>query len=313
MHTELARPLAIGKLHDMSEATATWHVPVVPHIGRIADFVAKGIAMLETEHRAVLPDLRRSARLGLACDFSGQHQASAFDVYSFLLFDADRHVQWEAPRRRIREQMIRDARRISFKNLRDNVQWNALRPFLEAAGQLPGVLFTLAVAKNFSAEFLLGEGFRIADFEDVTRFNEWNVGTVMKAITVVHIASVLVAGLGAAGQDLIWLVDQDEIVEDEVRMATLAESFRDVISDYLSFEMGGFQLVTASSDPGDRHLEDLLSISDLAAGAWWDMFNTVHSAQDLAQLRSLVSAKSDRTRERRSSSWSGVLRTSTGT
>lgn len=254
--------------------------------------------MLERVQGAIYPNLRDTRVLGLACDFSGQHRTSRFDTYSFLLFDLEKFEPWERERARVRSELIGDSRRVAYKNLRDNVQWAALEPFLNAAGQLPGILLTVAVEKRFAVSFVVGPGLNIDEFEDTSKFNEWPTMTVVKAMWVIHTAALLVAGFGAKGQNLLWAIDEDEIVDTEERRKVVSTSFRDVVSDYLSFDMGTFHIVTARDDTPHRRIEDLLSVADLAAGAWSDMFNTITTARDLEDLHRIVAAKGERSRQK---------------
>ena len=273
-----------------------WRRPAPEHAELLATAIGKGLEMLENEQGAIFPNLRETRGLGLACDFSGQHQESAFNTYSFLLFDLERQQEWDQARQRVRSELIQDSRRFSYKNLRDNVQWHALEPFLDAAGQLPGLLVNVIAHKGFPLDFVFEAGFNIARFEDTSRFNDWPVMTVAKAAWVVHIAALLVAGFAAPDQHLLWFIDQDELVENQPRVDTLSSSFQDVASDYLSFNLGSFVIITAAADPGHRKIEDVLSIADLAAGAWSDMFNTVRSAKDIADLHRQVEEKTTRNR-----------------
>jgi len=278
--------------------TSVWRFRRPKHAGLLAGAIANGMEIMERDQGAILPDLRATNALGLACDFSGQHAQSHFDTYAFLLFDASAYIDWEAARATIRKVLIRDDRRISYKNLRDNVQWRALEPFLAAAGTLPGIILTVSADKRFSPEFIVGPGFRMQEFEDISRFNDWKVSTVLKAAWVVHTAAILIAGLAAAGQNLLWVMDQDEIVETAERRKTLIASFIDVISDYLNFDMGGVEMITADQDPGTRRVEDLLSIADLTAGAWADTFTTIRSARDAESLKEIFARKSERARDK---------------
>ncbi len=86
-----------------------------------------------------------------------------------------------------------------------------------------------------------------------------------------HLLALLVAGLSAAGQDFLWLTDEDPIAATPGHLRTLTNVFRKASSEVLPHRMRHFRVATAQSDPGDRSVEDLLAIPDLVSGMLADL------------------------------------------
>ena len=63
-------------------------------------------------------------------DYSGDHRASRFRVYGFVVADADASPEWPARSREVRRHFLTDGRRMSFKNLNDGYRRRTLVPFL---------------------------------------------------------------------------------------------------------------------------------------------------------------------------------------
>jgi hypothetical protein len=212
-----------------------------------------------------LPDFGDSEWLIAASDYSGQHAEAPYEAYSILLADFRGCANWEASRSRIRARWLRDGRRLSYKSLRDRRRERALMPFLEAADSIPGILLTVLVDRDIDNLFRLSEDERTP--EHLGAFAAWPRSSLEKLLRVVHLLSLLVAGLSHEGQNLIWITDQDEIAANEGRLQQLLVAFTNVASHYLGHSLGHLRVGTTDSDTGTRDLEDMVAVADLAAGA----------------------------------------------
>jgi len=221
-----------------------------------------------------LPDLTQSSLLFAASDYSGQHAEAPYQAYSIVLADLAGSQKWETSRRSIRARWLADGRRLSYKGLRDRHQEAALAPFLRAADFIPGLLLTVLVDRGIQNMFHLVEGER--DEDSIGPFAKWPRGSLEKLLRVVHLLSLLVAGLSRPGQDLLWITDEDEIAANEQRLTELVLGFSNVASHYLTHSLGHLRVGTTRSDTGSRDVEDFAAIPDLAAGAAAEAFGRFH-------------------------------------
>jgi hypothetical protein len=212
-----------------------------------------------------LPDLSSCEWLFAGSDYSGQHADAPYEAYTIMLADLARCADWEKARRSVRSRWLADGRRVSYKTLRDRQQERALLPLLEAADSIPGLLLTVLVDRDIENLFRLTEEERTE--ENLGIFVGWPRGSLEKLLRVVHLLSLMVAGLSRAGQNLVWITDEDEIAANESRLNELVIAFSNVASHYLPHTLGHLRVGTTDSDTGSRDLEDLVTVADLASGA----------------------------------------------
>jgi hypothetical protein len=221
------------------------------------------IASTERRNPGCVPDLRTAPTLLLVSDYSGAHSGSKVETYSFLALAMDESFSlWEDARRRWRQRFRLGLRRFEFKSLGDRLRGEALGAFLGATSKLNGLLLTVIVEKSVGS-FFHATG-------DV-RHIPLSPKSLERAGRIVHLGSVLIAGLCAPAQNLVWLTDQDEIAPNDDGGRTLTTLFAQVASNYLDFDLGHFRCGTTKTDGGDLGIEDLAAIPDLAAGATADL------------------------------------------
>jgi hypothetical protein len=211
-----------------------------------------------------LPDVRGGPFLLLASDYGGQHKASRFETYSYVLVDWIYMRLWEKMRRDVRDQHLSDGRRMAFKDLHDGKRQRALAPFLRAANTLPGILFTVAVNKTVRPTFS-----GLDEFAQ-TLSHAWSRSSLERLALISGIASVLIAGLAddaKPGQQTIWVTDEDEILPSKQRAADTLQALAAVMSTILPGNIGDLTFSSTARDDGSRSLEDIAAIADLASGA----------------------------------------------
>lgn len=239
------------------------------------DIVGMEIASYEERNPGTLPDVRDSAKLCAVIDWSGQYSASRFSSLAILLADERGCETWYQLREQVRRKYLPDGRRMSYKDLSDGVRWDALLPFLVAADEIPGLLFTVLVDRTIPA--LTGErlppkvGFADAVFgrEDYRRLE-----------LTAQFLGILLAGLSDPGQKGQLIFDEDNIIANESQREAVCTALRLVINDRLPHALGAW---TVSSPPfvSNREVaEDLLAVADLAAGALADV-----ASSELAEAR----------------------------
>lgn len=249
---------------NSAQAVDRWRLGPRPELG-LLDKLSGMLRAKAAEGPSRPPDFSDSKWLFAASDYSGQHAEAPYEAYSILLADVAGCAKWEASRRTIRSRWLRDGRRLSYKSLRDRQQERALMPFLGAADSIHGLVVTVLVDRDIDNLFRLPEEERTEEYLGV--FAAWPRASLERLLRVVHLLSLLVAGLSHPQQNLVWITDQDEIAANPERLQQLVTAFANVASHYLGHSLGHLRVGTTESDTGTRDLEDLVAIADLAAGA----------------------------------------------
>lgn len=224
------------------------------------------LASTEKRYPGSFPQLHGAECLFVASDYGGEHHEASYQTIAFLIADIADLAMWQLERERIRRTFLPDGRRMAFKNLNDRVRRRALENFLRAADQLPGLLATFAISKSLGSLFVKDIRLSPAVLElEVLRDLPSSVAE--KLLRVVHLLSLLIAGVSAPGQDLLWATDEDSIAANPARVRHLVAALTRVASHCLPHDLRHLRVATANQDKGDLSLEDLLAIPDIAAGA----------------------------------------------
>ncbi len=198
----------------------------------------------------------------MAADFGGQHKSAYFETYSFLICDLERNTSWLNGQALFRSTAL-PKRRMSFKTMNDAHRRRALLPFLKLADNIEGWLVLFAITKSG------GSLFRPIDRAsvDVDLLIAWKPEIREKLLRILHLSFFLLSGLAAPGQDVLWIIDEDEIAANPKCLAQLTKVFEQISSNSLTHNLGRLRCGTTASDDGTFALEDLASICDLSAGA----------------------------------------------
>jgi hypothetical protein len=202
----------------------------------------------------------------LGSDYGGMHKTADFEVITLLASNLETIHAWDSARSTVRNRLLPDKRRISFKTLNDGHRRSAVGPFLDAANQIRGLLFTVAIHRRIQSVFKKYGKLEKAELESPD-LEGWKPATTERALRVIHLASLLVRGLSSTGQDVLWMTDEDEIVANERRLRSFVNLFATVSSHYIPHAMRHVRIGTTMSDTGRRDVEDYVSVCDLAAGA----------------------------------------------
>ena len=211
--------------------------------------------------RPRLLDGQRGRQLLVTCDIGGSLKDQGFETFSFLVIDVDRNRQWLATQSAFRSQFFTSGRRMAFKSLNDGLRRHALAPFLRLASLVDGVLVTFAIDKM--------ERPRLSQDDEVSaELHElWKPAVADRLLWVIYLAVFLVGGLSAPGQDIMFIIDEDEVAANVPQLTKLTELFERAYSAQGGPMMGHLRCGTAKSDDGSFALEDLVAIPDLSAGA----------------------------------------------
>lgn len=266
---------------------AWWHVDD-PELG-LMNVVSRSIADFEGKYHGGLPDMRDTAKLLVASDYGGSHREAPYETMSLLITDAPSVDEWQTRRHHLRATYLPDGRRLSYKGLNDAKKRTAVLPFLRAANGLRGLVLAVLFDKRLESLFQT-EGKLRSDDPELVEFAAWKPSTVERMLRYIHFVSLVLRGLSAPDQDVLWISDQDEVVANEMRLRQVVMAFGNVLSHYVPHNLGHIRLGTTASDTGARDVEDLVSIPDLVAGASTDVIPGLVSRGGLSAGRIMIPA-----------------------
>jgi hypothetical protein len=241
-----------------------WKPVTRPNIGALGS-IQDILEELATQRPDVFPDFSDDRTLLCASDYSGQHAAATHEVYSFVFTSLRRWHYWERERVALRGRHLL-SRTISFKSLNDVKRRRALPDFLAAASRLEAITITVAVNKRLGSVFSK-TGRLDRSTADVLPLAGWKDSTVERLLRILHFSNLFVAGLSTAGQDLLWISDEDEIVSNEERHRLATKLSGNILSNLLDHDLGHIRFGTTASDDGSLQLEDFVAIADFTCGA----------------------------------------------
>lgn len=232
------------------------------------------ISDLIAQQEQTLPDLLTSIRHGhtifMAADFSGQHELAKYESYAFLIADFVYLWLWEEMRQKVRQEYLNNHRRMSFKKLADSQRRNALVPFLRAANCIPGLCITVLIDKSIPSLFQKNDRLDMSSSE-YDGYRHWKPHVFEKLLRVAHFSALLISCMSSPRQNLIWFIDEDEIVPNEQRLQEACRICSHILAHYLQHDLGNVRLGTTKSDDGSLSIEDLAAIPDLVAGAFCEL------------------------------------------
>jgi hypothetical protein len=203
----------------------------------------------------------RGGQLLITCDIGGSQKDQRYETFAFLIHDLDRSQRWLSGQRHLRAAVIRHRRRMAYKAMNDRLRRRALIPFLELAEHLDGALVIFAVDKGARATMALADDV-LADLATL-----WKPSVIPRLTWIAYLGAFLVSGFAAPGQNVMFVLDEDEAAANVPQLTKLTHSFAQVCADHGGPMLGHLRCGTAKSDDGSLQLEDLVAIPDLAAGA----------------------------------------------
>lgn len=233
-----------------------------------------------------LPDFSDDTKIAVMSDFGGEHKEAQFNTYSFLLMAYNKVGPFEAKVRELRAKydLLDPYSEFAFKDLSFGPRSRALPGFLHLIDNfIHGAVVTVAIDKNVGTVFGKSKKEAHAVIEKqltAMDLGKWKGATAEKMLRVCHAIAVFTALTTQGKQRLLWYCDDDAINEDsrERRFEHTQKIFASVLGMYCQheFEILGF----GKSFPGKSHLDDLLSIPDLAAGVVQDLLQAHDTRSD---------------------------------
>jgi hypothetical protein len=246
-----------------------------PELG-ILNSISKLIQAEEWLRHDLLTSVRSGEDLLIASDYGGEHKISAYQSLSFIVVDLKFLWRWNEERTELRKRILKDSRRVSFKKLTENRRREHLTHFLRVSNSIPGLLASFLIDKRIDSIFVeTPESQEIGSL--IINKTKWAPKSYEKLLRIGHFGSLLISGLSAPGQNLLWVTDQDEIVSNVEKHTEATNVFGHCMDQTLRHNMGHFRLASTKSDNGSRDLEDLASIPDLAAGALAEFSTTLEN------------------------------------
>lgn len=268
----------------LTERVTMKHPPFdVSYVGEKHPLIAHLFAQAAS-HLTELPDFSRDKKIAVLSDFGGEHKSASFMTYSFLIISYDKiHPFIEAMANLRREHNILEPySEFAYEDLNYGPRKRALPGFLKIVDSLlHGALITIAVDKNIVS--LFGADKKTVHTQIKKEFidaglSEWKFEPAEKALRICHAISFFTSLTTHKDQRLLWYCDNDTINDNEAFFNDTKNILNRTLSLYVnhSFDILGF----AKSFDGKSHLDDLLSITDLAAGVIQDLLSGHQTKND---------------------------------
>lgn len=212
-------------------------------------------------------------------DYSGSHSGSRFQIYGFVVADADASPDWPRRSRVVRGSYLPDGRRMSFKNLNDALRQRALIPFLEAAECLEGHVVVVAVSKELN--YLSTRRGSMDIWRKIFGMTaNWNDRAFEQMARVAHFFSLFLCAWSSPGANISWITDEDEIVANADRLEDAHQFAARLSRVQLKHALGEFMMNTPAIAGDEPAFEDYLAVPDLAAGMIGEVLALEHQQSD---------------------------------
>lgn len=229
-----------------------------------------------------VPDLRRFQSILIFSDYGGEHTQASFYTYSFLVCGYDELDFFFDKMKELRELhgLNNPYKEIAYKDLRYGPIKRSLLSYLENANNyVPGFLATIAIDRTIQSVITDNYDDLIETLKE-NGFGLWGSQIAEKLFRVLHPIAIILATLTQTGQKFLWMGDHDAISEDgiERNFSNTQNIFMHVLNMYTDneYEISGF------AKPFDENhlLGDLLSLTDIAAGATQDILADTYGGSE---------------------------------
>lgn len=243
-----------------------------------------------------IPELRDNESILILSDYGGQHKQAKFKTYTFLICGFDKLGMFFQEMKKLRQQHKLDDpfKEYEYKELRYGPIKRSLERYLEYANTLvPGFLVNIAIDKQIQSVFgrdLKETARQLGPVLKENELGEWEGEAIEKVLRICHPIALFLAVLSKPGQKLLWMSDHDVINEDGKNrdFSHTQKIFLRVLRIYTEndYDIYGF------AKPFDKSAmtADLLSLTDLSAGAFQDLLkghyerNTMDVSEQKAEV-----------------------------
>lgn len=240
------------------------------------------------QHITELPDFSDDTKIAVVSDFGGEHSTARFHTYSFLFLAYNKVGPFADQVKELRQEygLLDPYSEFAYKRLQSGARSRALPEFLRVIDHfVHGAIVTVAIDKRIETVF--GPSKREAHAALSAHLvnqglGQWNGYAAEKVLRVCHMIGLFASLLTTDQQRLLWYCDRDAINEDGSTrdFSDTQKILARVIGLYAKhgFEVLGF----GKSFEGKSHLDDLLSVADLAAGVIQDLLQGHATGTDVA-------------------------------
>lgn len=223
--------------------------------------------------KLILPDLEAmgNTSIGLFSDYAGESSGNYY-TYTFLTCAWLSTGTFHERMRKVRDEFKLGDKEIAFKDFRMGQMRRALPDYLNLLDTLvPGFLLTVVIDKKLTGMFGVNERSAQSDLAQVLGaggLGDWKPHVAEKLVRIVHIGAFLAALLGASGQKLFWMTDNDAICANPSLHEHALALFARVLPLYTGPDHS-FQDFCGATPFAERHLMtlDLLSAADIVASS----------------------------------------------
>lgn len=229
--------------------------------------LSDSLSILESVHPFSL-FLPNDGVMVIGSDYSGQHKGASHEAYSFVISTMPAIADWEPSRLAFRQQWLTDGRRMSFKQLRDAVRWQALVPFLESACTLRGNVVTVLLSRRIPA-FIEGGADLLLKALPVWFPPDTPRNTAEKMYVLASLLAMIVGGLRSEQQPSLWISDHDEALDTNEKRESFSVMLSHLIYGVTKWKNPATILFGTTGLPSaPPWAEDYAAIPDLMAGTF---------------------------------------------
>lgn len=255
----------------------------ISYIGNEHPLISHLLAQV-TNQLTELPDFSGDKKIAVLSDFGGEHKGADFLTYTFLIISYDKISPFiqAVDKLRRKHKILKPYSEFMYKDLKYGPRKRALPEFLKIVDSLlHGAIITIAVDKNIESLFgVTRQAVHTQIKQDFCKagLGEWKFEPAEKALRICHAISFFASLTTHNNQRLLWYCDNDTVNNNEVFFNDTKNILNRTLGFYIkhSFELLGF----AKSFKEKSHLDDLLSITDFAAGVIQDLLSGHHSEND---------------------------------
>jgi hypothetical protein len=234
-----------------------------------------------------LPDFSDDKKIAVMSDFGGEHSTAHFNTYSFLFLAYNKVGPFAEQVRELREMhgVLAPYSEFVYKDLKYGPRSRALPEYLRLLDNyIHGALITVAIDKGIGTVFgaTKQQAHPVMVEELVSNsLGIWDGRAAEKVHRVCHILAVFTALLTSDKQSLLWYSDKD-LINEEGKNRKFSDTqmiFQRTLAMYMrhGFDVLGF----GKSFDEKSHLDDLLSVPDLAAGVIQDLLQSQQTGEDI--------------------------------
>ncbi|HFK1747131.1 TPA: hypothetical protein ACGX4N_003944 [Bacillus cereus] len=255
------------------------HLPVIPILNEgenlplLYKALNDGLMSRLSRGELILPNFKDCETVAIFTDYGGESKDSKYLTYTITLVDYNRLDVFQDTMKKIREkhQLDKPIKEIAFKDLKYGPINRSLGEYLDNINNLVnGIAFTLVVDKEIHSLADINEKQSkklIAKILEEKGYGTFKPDVAEKVYRITHLISYLVHLLVPYGKKIFWMSDQDSTIATESKHQNIARLIRNAIYSFNNAKYDTIGYGKPFPKQEDTLFLDLLSISDLKAGA----------------------------------------------